>query len=163
MTTWDERKAVGDQHEVRTAEELAIRGWAVDFWGQGALTERVSATLRRTDSALRWAPDLIAALGSTLVLIDCKSRMAPSGRHAVSRASLKAHRGFASLFDLPLCYVFEDLTVLTPDEVVMLGQPGPHSRLGSGGAYLLVETSAGRPFNDVFGARPTADHLVPAA
>lgn len=52
---------------------------------------------------------------------------------------------------MPLYYVFGDLTVLTPAEVmhycsVSLRHPG--------GAYYLVSTRYAHPFSEVFGERP---------
>ncbi|MFB7253997.1 hypothetical protein [Streptomyces nojiriensis] len=61
MPSFQQRKAVGDAHEQRIAEELTARGWAVNPWGQGVLTHPVQAARRTTDSSLRWTPDLLAA------------------------------------------------------------------------------------------------------
>ena len=162
MTSWMARKAVGDELETRVSEELRARGWAVSPWGQGTLAVAVAASLRRTDSSLRWAPDLLAAREDLVVMIDCKARMtSPStGRHAVERAAVKAHLQFAALFDLPFYYVFDDLGVLTPMDVRAVGQSGPHSRVGSGAPYYLVSVVLDRDFNDVFGPYAYAAHGV---
>jgi Holliday junction resolvase len=156
MTGWMARKAAGDELEARVAGELAARGWAVSCWGQGALAAAVAASLRRTDSALRWAPDLLAAVGDLVVMIDCKASMTSrgTGRHAVERAAVRAHLQFAAIFDLPFYYVFDNLGVLTPMDVRAAGQAGPHSRVGSGAPYYLVSTAGDRDFSDVFGPGP---------
>jgi hypothetical protein len=153
MTSWTARKGVGDVFEARVAGELTARGWAVDPWGQGTLSVAVSASLRRTDSSLRWAPDLLAARDDLVAMIDCKARMTSrnTGRHAVERAAVKAHLQFAALFDLPFYYVFDNLGVLTPLDVRGAGQAGPNSRVGSGAAYYLVSTALDRDFTEVFG------------
>ncbi|MEU3529821.1 hypothetical protein AB0E62_39315 [Streptomyces sp. NPDC038707] len=42
--------------------------------------EPVRLALHHTTSSLRWTPDLIAAQGRQVVLIDCKSRRRRRGR-----------------------------------------------------------------------------------
>ncbi|MFI0487481.1 hypothetical protein [Actinomadura sp. 9N215] len=153
MTSWRARKTLGNRLEEHVAHELTSRGWAVDHWGQGVIAAAVSKVLRRTDSSLRWAPDLLAARQDTVVMIDCKASMTSraTGKHAVERAAVKAHLQFAALFDLPLYYVFDNLGVLTPMDVCGIGHLGPHTRVGSGAPYYLVSTTTDRAFNDVFG------------
>ncbi|MDX5563746.1 hypothetical protein PYK79_10825 [Streptomyces sp. ID05-04B] len=153
MSGWQQRKAVGDAHEQYVAEELTLRGWEVNAWGQGVLTRSVRGALRRTDSSLRWTPDLVAARGEIVALIDCKSRMTSgaSDRHAVERAAVKAHLQLAAWTDLPVYYVFDDLGVLTPHDVLMAGRLGPHTRVGSGAPYYLIGTQLDRRFDDIFG------------
>jgi len=136
MTGWMARKAVGDDLEARVSGELTECGWAVSSWGQGVFAAAVAASLRCTDSALRWAPDLLAAREDLVVMIDCKASMTGrgTGRHAVERAAVKAHLQFAALLDLPFYYVFDNLGVVTPMDVRAAGQSGPHRRVGSGAA-----------------------------
>lgn len=154
MTSWNARKAAGDILEQRVAEELTLRGWEVNPWGQGVLTAPVRGALKRTDSSLRWTPDLVAARGEIVVLIDCKGRMtsSASNRHSIERAAVKAHLQFAAWTDLPVYYVFDNLGVLTPHDVLTAGRVGPHTRVGSGAPYYLVGTGADRPFDAVFGS-----------
>ncbi|MFF2205531.1 hypothetical protein [Streptomyces sp. NPDC058145] len=92
---------MGDAHERRVAEDLALRGWNVSPWGQGVLTEAVRVALRGTESSLRWTPDLVAAKDRQVFLIDCKSRMTSriTHRHAVERAAVTAHLLFAGRND----------------------------------------------------------------
>lgn len=153
MTDWETRKTVGDIHEQCVAEELALRGWEVSSWGQGLLGPAAREALRHTDSALRWQPDLIAARGDSVVMVDCKSRMTSSrtGRHAVERAAVKVHRSLIADMDLPLYYVFENLGVLTPEDVLSAGRLGPHTRVGSGAPYYLVDSGMDRLFDEIFG------------
>jgi hypothetical protein len=80
-------------------------------------------------------PGLAAGgLVDLVVMIDCTASMTSrgTGRHAVERAAVRAHLQFAAIFDLPFCYVFDNLGVLTPMDVRAAGQDGPHSRVGSG-------------------------------
>lgn len=153
MRSFQHRKVVGDAHEERVAEELVLRGWDVSAWGQGVLTEAVRSALRGTDSSLRWTPDLVAAKGSEIFLLDCKSRMTSrtTHRHAVERAAVMAHLQLAAWTQLPVCYVFDDLGILTPHDVLVSGRPGPHSVRGSGSAYYLVPTARSLAFDEVFG------------
>lgn len=153
MSGWTERKHVGDLHEQRVAEELTVRGWHVNPWGQGVLTAPVRAALRATDSALRWTPDLVAARGEDLTLVDCKGRASSSatGRHAVERAAVRAHLQLTAWIDLPIYYVFDDLTVLTAHDVLTAGRVGPHTRIGSGAPYYLIDGGLADPFDSVFG------------
>lgn len=165
MSGWERRKAKGDAHEQYVAEELTLRGWEVNPWGQGILTHPVRGALRRTDSSLRWTPDLVAARGEVVVLIDCKSRMTSgaSGRHAVERAAVKAHLQLCAWTDLSIYYVFDNLGVLTPHDVLMAGRIGPHTRVGSGAPYYLIGTGLDRPFDDVFGTHERVVGLRVAA
>jgi hypothetical protein len=153
MPSFQQRKDVGDAHEQRVAEELNHRGWTVDAWGQGVLSEGVRCALRGTDSALRWAPDLIAAKGRELFMIDCKSRMTSrtTSRHAVEKAAVMAHLHLVAWTQLPVCYVFDNLDVLSPHDVLMTGYTGPRTVHGSGSSYYLVPASRAFSFSEVFG------------
>lgn len=148
-----ERKAIGDQLETRIADELIVRGWHVNEWGQGVLDEATRAALRRSDTPFRYTPDMVATRGEQVVLIDCKARATShqTGRHAIEKKSVSAHRVMHSWFDLPVYYVFEDHTVLTPEQVIQLGRPGQHSTVGSGAPYFLIGTGHSVPLDDVFG------------
>lgn len=161
MTNWNQRKAIGDAFEQRIAEELTINGWHVSPWGQGILNKPVRAALRNTDSSMRWTPDLVAARGEIVCMIDCKASMTSDGtsRHAVERAAVKAHLQLSAWTDLPMYYVFDNMGVLTPHDVLMAGRKGPHTRVGSGAPYYLISTLIDRPFGQVFGPH---DQLLPA-
>ncbi|MDH6537993.1 hypothetical protein [Streptomyces sp. SPB4] len=155
MPSFQQRKAVGDAHEQRIAEELTARGWAVNPWGQGVLTQPVQAALRKTDSSLRWTPDLLAAKEGHVAMIDCKSSMTSRAthRHAIEGAAVRAHLQLVAWTVLPLYYVFDSLDVLTPYDALATGQTGPHSVAGSGAPYLLVPTTRCRTFDSTFGSR----------
>ena len=158
MTTWTERKTVGDLLEQHVAEELTIRGWTVNPWGQGVLTEEVRFALKSSDSYLRWTPDLVAARGESVVLIDCKARMtsSASNRNSIERAAVKAHLQFSAWTDLPVYYVFDNLKVLTPHDVLTSGRAGPHTRVGSGAPYYLVPDALAKAFDALFGTYESA-------
>ncbi|MEU5668573.1 hypothetical protein, partial [Streptomyces longwoodensis] len=121
MTQWQDRQAIGDMHERRVAAALRARGWTVQPCGQGTYPPAIREALRRTRSALRHFPDLIAARGADLVTIDAKDRMpsTDTDRYAVSADTVTAGLFFtAAHAPTPLYYVFGDLKVLTPAEVV---------------------------------------------
>ena len=89
VTHWQDRKKVGDAHEQRIAAELQARGWTVQRCGQGTYPPVIRQALVRTDSALRYFPDLIAARDGELVTIDAKDRMPSThtDRYAISTLS----------------------------------------------------------------------------
>ncbi|GHB85076.1 hypothetical protein GCM10010347_65050 [Streptomyces cirratus] len=137
----------------RSAEELTARGWSVNAWGQGVLTQPIQAALRKTDSSLRWTPDLLAARDDHLAMIDCKSSMTSRStrRHAIERAAVRSHFHLVAWTELPIYYVFDNLDVLTPYDALTAGQAGPHSISGSGAPYLLVPVTLCRAFDSTFG------------
>ncbi|MFI1980776.1 hypothetical protein [Streptomyces wedmorensis] len=161
MPSFQRRKAIGDAHEQRVALELNRRGWHVSPWGQGILSKPVRYALHHTSSSLRWTPDLIAAQGRQVVLIDCKSRMTSqtSRRHVVERAAVTAHLQLVAWTQLPLYYVFDNLDLLTPYDVLGYGQEGPRTAAGSGTPYVLVPAGRAVAFDCVFG---TSDGLMAA-
>ncbi|MFH9712884.1 hypothetical protein ACH4MW_36975 [Streptomyces luteogriseus] len=151
MTRWKDRKNVGDAHEQRVAAALQIRGWTVQRCGQGTYPPTIQDALARTDSALRYFPDLIAARDGELVTIDAKDRMPSThtDRYAISAATLRAGLLFtATHAPTPLYYVFGDLRVLTPSEV---HHYKTHTRHHPSGAWVLVDTCQAHPFEEVFG------------
>lgn len=161
MSAWSERKAVGDAHEQRVREELERRGWTVSTYGQAILDERIRRALRTTNSRRRWDPDLIAANGTTIALIDAKSCMRGEDAHTfhISRKALRAGRDLSAADDLPLYYVFANLGVATPTEIMQICRL---ASLGEAGGYLSFGSGLLRPFDDVFGVQdwPGAGRLA---
>ncbi|MGW0702258.1 hypothetical protein ACWD0A_23660 [Streptomyces sp. NPDC002867] len=153
MPSFQIRKAIGDAHELRVTQQLTLRGWHVSPWGQGVMGEPIRRALHGTGSCLRWTPDLIAACGRQIVLIDCKSRMTSraSRRHAIERAAVMAHLQLVAWTQLPIYYVFDNLDLLTPCDALTLGHQGPRSAVGSGTLYVLVPAARSLHFDDVFG------------
>lgn len=116
------------------------------------LSDPVRQALQRTDSAFRWEPDLVAARGRRLVLIDCKARMTStvSERHIIDRRAFEAQRLLAAARSMLMVYVFDTLTVLTADDVAALAM----SSSNTGKAKIFIGTGMARPFDEVFGAPP---------
>jgi Holliday junction resolvase len=153
---WQDRKAIGDAHEQRVAAALRARGWTVHPCGQGTYPPAVRDALRRTRSALRQFPDLIAARGADLITIDAKDRMpsTDTDRYAISTDTVNAGLLFtAAHAPTPLYYVFGDLKVLTPAEVVHYTV---HALRHRSGVYHLVGTARAHRFDEVFGSAGTA-------
>lgn len=71
-------------------------------------------------------------------------------RHAIERAAVRAHLQLVAMTDLPVYYVFDDLGVATPYDVLTDGRCGPRSSVGSGAAYCLVSSALDRSFDSVF-------------
>jgi len=154
MASFSERLQVGETHERRVADELRRRGWVVDQWGQGVLSKPIRDGLWRSNSRLRYLPDLIATRDSDIVTIDCKDRMqSKTGRYSVKRECVNFGLQLTAL-GVPVFYVFGNLAVLIPTEVMSYDRIGPHAT-GSG-AYLLVSERNARELDDVFGIPGTA-------
>ncbi|MFI7641660.1 hypothetical protein [Nonomuraea sp. NPDC049400] len=148
---WQQRYDIGIQHEQYVVNELSRRGWEVTPAGQGTFPEALRQALSRTNSALRYFPDMLATRAGDIVAIDAKTRMPASHtqRYAISRPCLDAGLRFVALYQpIPLYYVFGDLGVTTPAEVIAyrpIAQPHPS------GAYYLIQQHRTHPFDEVFG------------
>jgi hypothetical protein len=158
VTSFQQRKAIGDAHERYVADQLAERGWKVDFWGRGQLSRALQCALQKTESSIRWFPDLVAAKAKDVVLIDCKGSMTSrqTGRHAVERSAVLAHLQLVAWTQLPVYYVFDDLDAWAPHDVLFTGRQGPHSVAGSGAPYLLIPARGARRFDALFGTPDVA-------
>ena len=151
MSTYVDRTAVGDAHEMRVARELGERGWTAGPWGQAILPEQVVKSIRDSGSRFRHFPDLVAARPGEVVAIDAKDRMrsTETGRYAISRECVSFGLQFVAAFGIPVYYVFGNLGVLCPTEVMSYGRIGPRS---TGGAYYLIGERLAHHFDDVFGS-----------
>lgn len=159
LPRYADRKAVGDSHEDRVQRELTQRGWTVAPYGQGVLPEPIRRALRNTDSMMRWDPDMVAAQGSTICLIDAKASMRSEDAwsYTISRKALRAHLRMSADLDLPIYYVFSNLGVATPVEVMQFCRL---ASLGQAGGYVSFGAGLPRPFDDVFGTEAFAPALL---
>lgn len=148
MASWQERKAVGDALEERVAQELIARGWKVSRYGQRTLAEPLRTAISRSASGIRYLPDLIAFhVSQGLIIVDCKDRLPTTSTHnyAINRACLKFGSQFAAVIGAPLYYVFGNLSVIIPAEIVAY-------RIGVvRGSYYLIPDDQGHDFDQVFG------------
>jgi len=145
------RLAVGSEHEHRVTDELTTRGWTVTRWGQEILPEPTRRAIRAARSRFRYFPDLVASRAGEIVTIDAKDHLhsTDTGRYAVSRECVAFGLQFYAAFALPVFYVFGNLGVLCPTEIMSYGRVGPRS---TGGAYYLINGRLAHHFDDVFGA-----------
>lgn len=145
------RKAIGDAHEQRVRHELEARGWTVNDYGQKILREVTRRALQRTESRMRWDPDFIVSHGSLLCLVDAKSAMRGEDAYiyTISRKALRAHIRLWAELDIPIYYVFPNLGVATPVEIMQFCRL---ATLGEAGGYVSFPSGLVRPIDDAFGA-----------
>lgn len=153
LPTWPDRRAVGDEHERRVREELERRGWTVNPYGQGVLSEEIRRALKTTDSPMRWDPDLVAACGSSICLVDAKTAMRGEAAHhySISRKAVQAHVQMWARLDIPIYYVFSNLGVATVLDVMHYCRL---ATLGQTGGYISLPAGIPMPFDEVFGSPP---------
>jgi hypothetical protein len=156
-TTFPERKAVGDPHEVRVAERLTKEGWSVDRYGVERFRPEIVEALGRTENCERWRPDFIAVRGLDIVYIDAKAAMESGStgrRRFVNAACVKHQMNLYTLGLHRIYYVFDGFEVSTPNDVFERGnlEKEAHSPIGSGGAYYSIEIERCRSFDQLFGA-----------
>lgn len=151
--TWHQRKRVGDAHEKRVARCLRQRGWTVAEWGQGTLPAPIRTAIVRSGSSWRYFPDLVAARGDFVVVIDAKDSMptTTSRRYSISVDCVRFGLQFTAAFTVPYFYVFGDFGVLTPAEIMSYQFIGK-----TRGYYLVPATRARRP-DDAFGVGKTSE------
>lgn len=157
LSSYRERKAIGDAHEKRVADELTSRGWTVAPCGIGRYPQAIIDTFTLTNSPRRWEPDLVAARGPDIIYIDAKGSM-DSGhkdRRFVNSSCVMSQIGLHALGYLPIYYVFANLEVASPYDMYSRGRFEEHSPLGSGGAYYSISVAHCRNFDLLFG-RPQA-------
>jgi hypothetical protein len=114
------------------------------------LPEQTRQAIRNARSRFQHFPDLVAARSGEVVTVDAKDcmRSTDTDRYAISRECVSFGLHFYAAFGLPLFYVFGNLGVLCPAEIMSYGNVGPRS---TGGAYYLVSGRIARIFDDVFG------------
>ena len=138
-------------------QALAKRGWIVEPFGQAMISDRMRIYLQRTQSPVRWLPDLIAAKSyahqTNISFVDAKAglRYQETGRHDIERASAEAAEGFAQFTQCPVWFAFHDGSVTTPDRVLEVGRPGTFRGNGSGTKFILISQQICENFDYIFG------------
>lgn len=180
MNEYADRLERGVQWEIALSHKLEKWGWAVAPFGVATLPGVVSlgrvrdggpppgalykALLEYRDakgrpSGLRWLPDMIAARGPLLRLIDAKSGRHDTGNYAVEYRSLMIGRIVEVEFNTPVFYVWDDGGVLSP-RAIALNYPQIEVRTpadyefftkGSREPFVLVSKRIARPATEVFG------------
>lgn len=146
--TFQERLALGLDHEQRIAKKLRHRGWTAHPYGMGTLPDQICDAVKLHGSPLAYGPDLIAAYGRRLVFIDGKTSIR-SARHTVSLRAHYEQELFAAQTRVPVLYVFGDFGVLDSRELFRFPL-----RDGPRGQYYAIEPTRCHPFDDIFGQLP---------
>ena len=109
------------------------------------------ALLRRTRSAIRWMPDIIACRDSVVILVDAKeAQRLDTPNWTIEAAAFDAGTAFQATFGHPLLYVWHDFTANLHDELVFANSdPWGGLTRGSGTPYWLVRKTTTRPLDDV--------------
>jgi hypothetical protein len=144
------RKKTGDEHEANVRRELERRGWVVTPGGLGTLHPDTVRALTRTDSMARNGADFVVSCGSTVRYVDAKGclRSGHTDRLFVNRRSIAAGLRSLALDDIAWYFVFDDLGVATPAEVMKYAEI---ERLGSASGYVAFPRDRTRPIDEVFG------------
>ncbi|MFC9973556.1 hypothetical protein ACFVH6_21945 [Spirillospora sp. NPDC127200] len=156
MTTYDIRKRLGDRHEEHVAEALRTRGWRVAPYGMGTQRPIHRAMIHASGSPLRFEPDLMISPENApqrVQLIDCKAQFNTAENYlAVNEECVRAQLTFMAATQLPIWYVFSDLSVSTPNEVLAFGRKSAPAPGGSW--HFRIPRLLNREFDSIFGAVP---------
>lgn len=138
--TFSDRIDAAEQHELAVSARLTALGWAVSRFGQGQLPSWMRDLLRRTESDIRWLPDLIAVRSpDTVRLVEAKTGNPDTPNYAIEKASLAALYRLHVALGTPVRVVFHDFAWESAD--ALHANPnkrtGPPSRNGSGTPYWL--------------------------
>lgn len=145
MTTFDERLAIGVEHEQHVTQELEKHGWTVTVWGQGIMPAEIRNAISASAPRFRHFPDLIAARDGELLAVDAKTNLHGGNRYAVNRDCVFFGLGFHANYGIPVNYVFGNMRVILPGEIMT------HGFLKVSGAYYLVHDRFTHDFDAVFG------------
>ncbi len=155
ISTWDSRRRIGGDHEQVVADRLRQQDWIVQPWGMDTLHPTSRALIHACGSPAAHLPDLMAAPRSQphkVVLIDCKAQsVAGETERAIATGCVFAQLRLSGTLELPLWYVFSDLAVSSPQDVIHSGRlvpAGPNS--GSGDMHFRVPRTLDREFDSVF-------------
>lgn len=156
-TTFAERMRPAALHEAAATTELRAAGWTVGQFGQAMLTKEVRDALRKTDSDLRWLPDLIATRLRHECLVDAKTTLSQTTNHSIELRAHRAHLSMTYAYGTPVIYYFGDgSATVASDLVIECLMDGRYTR-GSGTPFLLTKKDVQTSFTDVLGADATID------
>ena len=149
---------LGQAHEQAVRERLSLYGWDVQPWGQGLLTDSIRASIQHQFPPVlwRWIPDLIAARGKRVWLIDPKSEQRfDTPNFTIEQSAYQAHCAMAVL-GLRIVYVFADFRCNTPEglKVVHHSIGDRQQTGGSGTPFLLIRKAEQFGFDEFFGPPP---------
>lgn len=158
------RMTVGSDHETAVAAELMKNGWAVDVFGQQALSEDIRYVLKQRNQAtvmFRWLPDFIATRETDVVLVDAKSGWRQdTRRHSIELNSLACLVQCDVFMAIPVFVVWHDLTANRANRLrVVHWDFEPVSRGGSDTPFGCVREQDQHPFEWAFGSGGSAPNL----
>jgi len=151
VPSYTERKAAGDAHEDRVRIKLEECGWVVGRYGLGTLPAPVACLIGMSDTPHRYHPDMLAVRGRSICAVDGKARTqrnANSRQYWLTKRSLRGLRRFGADNDMFVHLVFDDFTVMTPEEVM---RAAGINRLSDAGEVIHIPVGLGTPFELVFG------------
>lgn len=155
MSVYEIRKHLGDKHEGRVAEEFRKRGWRVVPYGMATQRPMNRAMIDASDSPLRYEPDLMVSPiinPSRVMLIDCKAQFNPDAAEvAINEQCMRAQLSLMGSAQLPIWYVFSDLSACTPGDVLTFGSLT--NKVGGTWHYRMPRAQ-NRDFDSVFGKAP---------
>lgn len=156
------RLHIGQVHEQKVQRSLAARGWDVQPWGQGLLSDSIRQAFMDADRGRdvllwRWLPDLIAAKGRRLYLVDPKTDIREDTPFfSIELRCIMAQRAMSTL-GIRHVVVWSDFSCNFMDllRIADIRQPAGESRRvasnGSGTPFALVRKSEQLALDDVFG------------
>jgi hypothetical protein len=129
MKGFGSRLVFSYEYEKHVRWVLEQQGWTADPFGQALLSEDMQCHLRRTPTAARWLPDIIAAHGDIVIYVDAKASYAhQTGNHAVESASTSALDLWQTFTG---CCVFYAFPHHDRDTFVSLADWQTHKRAGN--------------------------------
>ena len=168
MTSFADRMALAGPHEQAVLAELAGRGLSVEPFGQALLSDGLRDALRKTDTLMRWLPDIAGWRPGKPkpFLVDAKNCITTkTENHSIEMRALLAAR----ITMLPVFYVCDDYRALSAAGVFEDGPDGHccpecwalpahcpdhkrRGRRGTGTPYVLVRRERCVPLERIFGS-----------
>jgi hypothetical protein len=163
MSVYEIRKHLGHKHEEHITNELRTRGWRVAPYGMGTHRPLQQALISASNSPLRYEPDLLASpiiAPERAMLIECKAQFRlDTDSIAINEQCVRAQVAQMGTSQLPIWYVFSDLTCCTPGDVLTFGRV---LRSDSDPFYLMPRAQT-RTFDSIFGKAPVQQLELAAA
>ena len=147
-----ERMRKSKEAERLVLAQLREVDWDAHPFGQALFPESIKASLKETNSLLRWSPDIIAikVFQHTFpLLLDVKAESDEwPDTMAVEVSALEACEMFGS-FGVLAWFIIDGLRVATPETVRMFSDEGNFRGRGSGTPFKVLQKTYLRPINKV--------------
>src|SRR5215831_18714880 len=129
MSDFDERSEPGFAFEKALRKKLEATGlWRTFEWGKGLLPPECREGLNqcydlfRRPTLIRWTPDILAIREPFAMLIDAKTGRKDTGNYAIEVEAVDVALIFTNELNAPTCFVFDDYTVVLPQDVKQWGR-----------------------------------------